>query len=56
MFVNHIFLVTRCDYAKHWAISKSNLAIYHRRQVYNSCVLPAMAYGAETWLHRPKWK
>ena len=26
-----------------------NLAICLKRQVYNSCVLPAMTYGAETW-------
>ena len=36
-------------YAKHWDIFKSNLAICLKRQVYNSCVLPAMTYGAETW-------
>ena len=36
-------------YAKHRDIIKSNLAICLKRQVYNSCVLPAMAYGAETW-------
>ena len=36
-------------YAKHRDIFKSNLAICLKRQVYNSCVLPAMAYGAETW-------
>ena len=30
-------------------IFKSNLAICLKRQVYNSCVLPAMTYGAETW-------
>ena len=30
-------------------ISKSNLSICLKRQVYNSCVLPAMTYGAETW-------
>ena len=29
-------------------IFKSNLAICLKRQVYNSCVLPAMTYGAET--------
>ena len=54
-------------YAKHRDIFKSNLATCLKRQVYNSCVLPAMAYGAETWTltnkhrtnlrpHRPKWK
>ena len=36
-------------YAKHRDIFKSNLAICIKRQVYNSCVLPAMTYGAETW-------
>ena len=36
-------------YAKHRDIFKSNLAICLKRQVYSSCVLPAMAYGAETW-------
>ena len=36
-------------YAKNRDIFKSNLAISLKRQVYNSCVLPAMTYGAETW-------
>ena len=36
------------EYAKHRDIFKSNLAICLKRQVYNSCVLPAMTYGAET--------
>ena len=36
-------------YAKHRDIFKSNLAICLKRQVYNSCVLPSMTYGAETW-------
>ena len=36
-------------YAKHRDIFKSNLAICLKRHVYNSCVLPAMTYGAETW-------
>ena len=36
-------------YAKHRDIFKSNLAICLKRQVYNSRVLPAMTYGAETW-------
>ena len=36
-------------YAKHRDIFKNNLAICLKRQVYNSCVLPAMTYGAETW-------
>ena len=36
-------------YAKHRDIFISNLAICLKRQVYNSCVLPAMTYDAETW-------
>ena len=36
-------------YAKHRDIFKSNLSICLKRQLYNSCVLPAMTYGAETW-------
>ena len=36
-------------YAKHRDIFKSKLAICLKRQVYNSCVLPAMTYGVETW-------
>ena len=36
-------------YAKHRNIFKSNHAICLKRQVYNSCVLPAMTYSAETW-------
>ena len=36
-------------YTKHRDIFKSNLAICLKRQVYNSCVLPTMTYGAETW-------
>ena len=36
-------------YAKHRDIFKSNIAICLKRQVYNSCVLAAMTYGAETW-------
>ena len=28
---------------------KSSLAICLKRQVYNSCVLPATTYGSETW-------
>ena len=33
-------------YAKH---RENNIAICLKKQVYNSCVLPAMTYGAETW-------
>ena len=36
-------------YANHRDIFKSNLAICLKRQVYNSCVLSAMIYSAETW-------
>ena len=36
-------------YAKHRDIFKSNLAICLKRHMYNSCVLPTMKYGAETW-------
>ena len=36
-------------YAKHREIFKGNLAICLKRQLCNSCVLLAMAYGAETW-------
>ena len=32
------------SYAKHRDIFRSNLAICLKRQVYNSCVLPAMTY------------
>ena len=35
-------------YTKHRDISKSNLAICLKTQVYNPCVLVAMTYGAET--------
>ena len=36
-------------YIKHRDVFKSNLAIWFKKHVYNSCVLPAMTYGAETW-------
>ena len=35
--------------AKHRDLFKNNLAICLKRQVYISCVLPAMTYDAETW-------
>ena len=35
-------------YTKHRDIFKRNLVICLRREVYNSCELPAMTYGAET--------
>ena len=36
-------------YDRHRDIFKSNHVICLKRQVYNSCVLPAMTYGAQTW-------
>ena len=36
-------------FAKNRDIFKGNIATCLKRQVYKSCVLPAMIYGAETW-------
>ncbi|KAK2184475.1 hypothetical protein NP493_265g02030 [Ridgeia piscesae] len=36
-------------FAKHPDICKGNIGTCLKRQVYNSCVLPAMTYGAEIW-------
>ena len=36
-------------YAKHRDIFENNIVICPKKQVYNSCVRPAMTYGAETW-------
>ena len=36
-------------FAKHRDIFKGNIGTCLKRQVYNSCVFPAMTYGAETW-------
>ena len=36
-------------FAKHRDIFKGDTGKCLKRQVYNSCVLPAMTYGAETW-------
>ncbi len=36
-------------YTEHRHIFKSNLAICLKRQVYDSCVLPAVTYDTETW-------
>ncbi|KAK2193366.1 hypothetical protein NP493_15g08075 [Ridgeia piscesae] len=36
-------------FAKHRDIFKNNIGTCLKRQIYNSCVLPAMTYGAETW-------
>ena len=35
--------------AKHSDIFKGNIGTCSKRQVCNSCALPAMTYGAETW-------
>ncbi|MEG7522669.1 MAG: reverse transcriptase domain-containing protein, partial [Chromatiales bacterium] len=36
-------------FAKHRDNFKGNFGTCWKREVYNSCVLPAMTYGAETW-------
>ena len=36
-------------FAKHRDIFKGNIGSCLKRQIYKSCVLPAMTYGAETW-------
>ena len=36
-------------FAKQRDIFKGNTGTCLKRQVYNSCVLPAMTYGVETW-------
>ncbi|KAK2182384.1 hypothetical protein NP493_355g02033 [Ridgeia piscesae] len=36
-------------FAKHRDIFKGNCGTCLKRHIYNSCVLPAMTYGAETW-------
>ena len=36
-------------FAKHRDIFSGNIGTFLKRQVYNSCVLPVMMYGAETW-------
>ncbi|KAK2178999.1 hypothetical protein NP493_519g04010 [Ridgeia piscesae] len=36
-------------FAKHRDIFKGNIGACLKRQVYNSCVLPAMIYDTETW-------
>ena len=47
--IQRIIMAGWAAYAKHRDIFKSNLAICLKIQVYNSCVLPAMTYGTETW-------
>ncbi|KAK2191276.1 hypothetical protein NP493_56g03004 [Ridgeia piscesae] len=36
-------------FAKHRDMFKGNIGTCLKRQFYNSCVPPAMTYGAETW-------
>ncbi|KAK2179692.1 hypothetical protein NP493_477g03002 [Ridgeia piscesae] len=36
-------------FVKHRDIFKGNTGTCLKRQVYNSCIFPAMAYGKETW-------
>ncbi|KAK2178030.1 hypothetical protein NP493_565g02021 [Ridgeia piscesae] len=36
-------------FTMHRDIFRDNIGTCLKRQVYNSCVLPAMTYGAETW-------
>ena len=47
--IQRIIMAGWAAYAKHRDIFKSNLAICLNRHMYNSCVLPAMTYGADTW-------
>ncbi|KAK2178458.1 hypothetical protein NP493_543g03022 [Ridgeia piscesae] len=55
------------EFAKHRDIFKGNIGACLKRQIYNSCVLPAMTYGAETCAlttqaknklqpHKQRWK
>ena len=37
------------EFIKHRDIFKGNIGTCLKIQIYNSCVLPAMTYGAETW-------
>ena len=39
----------RTAFATHRDIFKGNIGTCLKRQIYNSCVLPAMTYGTETW-------
>ena len=41
-------------FAKHRDIFKGNIGTCLKRQIYNTCKLPAMTYGAETWATPPK--
>ncbi|KAK2178434.1 hypothetical protein NP493_544g02000 [Ridgeia piscesae] len=52
-------------FAKYHDIFNGNVGTCLKRQIYNSCVLPAMTYGADTWalttqaknkLHKQRWK
>ena len=37
------------SFAKHHDIFKGNIGTCLKKQIYNSCVIRAMTYGAETW-------
>ncbi|KAK2165403.1 hypothetical protein NP493_1367g01065 [Ridgeia piscesae] len=43
-------------FAKHRDIFKGNIGTCLKRQVYNSCVLSAMTYCAETWAYTSRAK
>ena len=43
-------------FAKHRDIFKGDIRTCLKRQCYNSCVLPAMTYGAESWALTPQAK
>ena len=48
--IQRIIIAGWAAYAsKHRDIFKSNIVICLKILVYNSCVLPSMTYGAETW-------
>ena len=49
---------SRPDRAKNRDIFKGNIGTCLKRQIHNSCILPAMTYGAETWAFttQPKTK
>ncbi|KAK2170907.1 hypothetical protein NP493_1128g00065 [Ridgeia piscesae] len=40
-------------FAKHRDIFKGNIVPCMKTQIYNSCVLPEITYGAETFEHSP---
>ena len=48
--IQRTITATLIAFAKHRDIFKANIGTCLMRQVYNSCVLPAMTYSAETWV------